>query len=248
MHQYQENSSLNFQGLQPSTQGFDLSLGKPKQIQGTFRKCELPVPSCLQHATGIQIFGRTIKTFVFSCDPYIIRNTDADAVLALAPFTCQPAITRALIQLSERPVFCGVAGSITSGKRSVDLAHEVEMQGAQGIVASVRADTSTISQIAHQVDIPLIVSICQMNLLEKERIEAGASIVNVAAGKQTPEVVRCVRHHFPNLPIIATCGKDPQSALATIHAGADATSWTPPSLVEIEKAVMNQNRTCTKTA
>lgn len=221
---------------------------EPKALSGVYRKCELPLPKEISEATGISVFGRTLKSSLFSTDPYVIRNTDADAILAVAPFTCQPAIIDAIIQLAERPVFVGVAGTVTQGKRSQELAREVEWRGAAGVCASIKATCETIRDIAIAVDIPLVVTIANYDALEAARIESGADIINVAAGKNTAEVVAQVRSAYPNMPIMATGGTKAESIRRTIAAGADCLSWTPPSLAEIEKQMMANNRIKTITA
>jgi hypothetical protein len=81
--------------------------GVPKVVQGTFRKAEIVLPEEAQLCSGIVIYGRLIKTLAFSTDLYIIRNCNADAVLAVAPFTNQPIITKSLVQAAERPVITG---------------------------------------------------------------------------------------------------------------------------------------------
>ena len=59
---------------------------------------------------------------------------DADAVLAVYPFTPQPIITQALLLAADIPVFAGVGGGLTTGKRVCTLAGYAELQGAAGAV------------------------------------------------------------------------------------------------------------------
>lgn len=63
----------------------------------------LSVPEVMRTAPGIAIQGRKIRSLVFSTDLAVICHCDADAVLAVYPFTCQPAITQALVAASQRP-------------------------------------------------------------------------------------------------------------------------------------------------
>ncbi|MFQ9742633.1 MAG: hypothetical protein ACLRX5_09270 [Slackia sp.] len=51
-----------------------------------------------------------------------------------------------------------------------------------------------------------------------------------------------LRRAYPNLPIMASGGPSDETILATIEAGANAISWTPPSLQELERRVMNRHR------
>ena len=221
----------------------DQALAKaPKKVVGQYRKAELPLPKEIESCTGISVFGRTIRSFVFSTDLAIIRNCDADAVLAVYPFTCQPAITQGLLDYAERPVFAGVAGSVTTGIRSVELAMQSEMQGALGVVANAATRPGVIASIARSVDIPILVTTGAYSDYMVKQLEAGAQIVNVSAGKETPSVVREIRDHYPDLPIIASGGGTPESIEATIAAGADAISWTPPSMRDLERENMAKNR------
>ena len=229
------------QAIEPEV--IDQELAKaPKQISGKFRKAELPLPREVQECPGISLFGRVIRSFVFSTDLAIIRNCDADAVLAVYPFTCQPSITQSLLNIAERPVFPGIAGSTTSGVRSVELAMQSEMQGATGVVVNAATRPATIQNVARAVDIPVVVSIGAFGEYAVEQIQAGARIVNVAAGAATAETVRQVRDTFPEIPIIASGGGTPERIRATIAAGADAISWTPPTMRDLERANMVKNR------
>ena len=50
--------------------------------EGTLRKHALTVPHCISKCSGIRVFGRRIKSLVFSTDVAIIKNINADAVIA----------------------------------------------------------------------------------------------------------------------------------------------------------------------
>ena len=68
------------------------------------------MPDEIYAASGIVIMGRRIKSLIFSTDIAIIRNCNADAVLAVYPFTPQQIIADAIVSTSSLPVFCGVGG------------------------------------------------------------------------------------------------------------------------------------------
>ena len=214
----------------------------PRPVTGYFRKAELTVPEEIAQARGISFFGRIVRSLVFSTDVAIIRYCDADAVLAVYPFTCQPSITQAVLMAAERPVFTGVAGGITKGLRSVELAIQSEMQGASGVVANMMTDPETIRRMASSVDIPVVLTLAVLDEDTRAAIEAGARVVNVAAGRKTPRVVAQVRECYPNIPIMASGGPDGESVLRTIEAGADAITWTPPNIQDIERQVMLGHR------
>ena len=91
---------------------------------GTLRNHSIRLPHCIRECSGIRIFGMRIKSIAFTTDVAIIKNINADAIIAVYPFTPQPAISQAVIGISDVPVFVGVGGGITGGDRSVRLAIE----------------------------------------------------------------------------------------------------------------------------
>jgi hypothetical protein len=80
------------------------------QINGTLRNFALRVPSKISECSGIVVFGKRIRSLVFSTDVATIRNVNADAVLAVYPYTPQQIIAEALIHAADIPVFAGVGG------------------------------------------------------------------------------------------------------------------------------------------
>ena len=66
------------------------------EIKGTLRNHVVEVPPEIRNCGGIKIFGKRIKSLLFTTDVAIIRNTNADAIIAVYPFTPQPLITEAL--------------------------------------------------------------------------------------------------------------------------------------------------------
>ena len=124
--------------------------------EGNLRKHALSVPRCISECSGIRVFGRRIKSLVFSTDVAIIKNINADAIIAVYPFTPQPAITQAIIGVSEVPVFCGVGGGLTNGVRSASMAAYVEHQGAYGVVCNSKIGVETIHAIKDAVEIPVV--------------------------------------------------------------------------------------------
>lgn len=53
------------------------------KINTRLRHNILEMPKCIFKASGIVIYGRRIKSIVFTTDLAIIRNCDADAVFAV---------------------------------------------------------------------------------------------------------------------------------------------------------------------
>lgn len=173
---------------------------------GTLRSHLVEVPHCIAECSGIRIFGRRIKSLVFSTDVAIIKNINGDAIIAVYPFTPQPSIAQAIISVSDVPVFVGVGGGVTNGRRSVRLATYAEHQGAFGVVVNAPIADETIAQIKEVVDIPVIATIVSDQMDVEKRIASGADILNISGAAQTPEIVRKVREKYPDIPIIATGG------------------------------------------
>ena len=96
---------------------------------GTLRSHGLTLPHCISECSGIRIFGKRIKSIAFSTDAAIIKNINADAIIAVYPFTPQASISQAVINVADVPVFVGVGGGYTNGSRSVRLAMQAEHQG-----------------------------------------------------------------------------------------------------------------------
>ena len=200
---------------------------------GTLRSHFLNVPKCIYSCSGILIFGKRIKSLVFSTDVAIIKNINTDAVIAVYPFTPQSQIAKAIIEIADVPVFVGVGGGVTSGHRSVLLAIEAEHLGAYGVVVNAPIAGDVITQIKETVDIPVIATIASAQQDVAERIAAGADILNVAVAADTPAVVSDIRSHYPDIPIIATGGPTDDTIRATIAAGANAITYTPPTNGEL---------------
>ena len=94
----------------------------PAPIEGRLRKAPLRVPDNYEECSGFTLFGRRIRTLLYSTDVAAIRNSNADAIFAVYPFTAQPAITQALLTVAEAPLFVGVGGGTTTGRRAAELA------------------------------------------------------------------------------------------------------------------------------
>lgn len=210
----------------------------PKPIDGTLRKFSLRVPDIISQCTGITVFGKCIKSLVFSTDLCIIKNVNADAIIAVYPFTPQPVITQALLMAADIPVFAGVGGGLTMGKRVVNLASYAEMQGATGVVVNAPTANEVVKKVHDMVDIPVVVTVVRDDDDFEQRIKSGAEIFNVSAAAKTAEIVRRIRKDYPEFPIIATGGPSDETIRETIEAGANAITWTPPSNGEIFKDIM----------
>lgn len=163
-------------------------------------------------------------------------------ICRLSVHTAAEAISDAIIKYSYVPVFCGVGGGTTRGLRTVQLARDVESQGAMGVVLNAPINNLNLRAVSGVIDIPTVITVTKFGTDFEARIEAGASILNIAAAAQTPELVREARKALPDVPIIATGGKTGESILRTIEAGANAITYTPPSTYELFQEMMKGYR------
>lgn len=215
---------------------------KIPRISSELRRHVVEVPKSAFSSSGIVIFGHRIKSLVFTTDIAIIRNCNADAVLAVYPFTPQQVISSALITASYSPVFCGVGGGTTGGDRVVMLARDAEALGAMAVVVNAPIQDDVVRQMRRVVDIPIVCTVLHEDANIAARLDAGAQILNVSAAARTPEVVARIRARFPDVPIIATGGPTDESIQRTIDAGTNAISYTPPTTNELFRELMDKYR------
>lgn len=202
----------------------------------------IEVPECIQEASGIRIFGKRIRSIAFTTDVAVIKNINADAIIAVYPFTPQPSITQAITIAADVPVFCGVGGGVTTGRRVVNLALDAEFKGAIGVVVNAPTPNETIRAMKETIDIPIVVTVVSENTDFQARIDAGTSIFNVSGASKTVDIIKKIRNSFPEIPIIATGGPNEQSIMATIEAGANAVTYTPPTPAELFRVIMDKYR------
>lgn len=211
-------------------------------IESKLRKRIVEMPSVIHLASGIKIFGKRIKAIIFSTDIAIINNTNADAVIAVYPFTPTLSISKTIIENSPMPVFCGVGGGLTSGQRSMDIAFHAELSGAYGVVMNAPTKNELISELKEKIDIPIVITVVSENEDFEARIRAGVGIFNVSGGAKTANIVRKIRDAHSTFPIIATGGPTEDTIRETIEAGANAITYTPPTTAEIFEVVMQNYR------
>jgi hypothetical protein len=200
------------------------------------------VPEIIGQCSGIRVFGQLLKSFLFSTDVAIIRNTNASAIIAVYPFTPQPVISNALILAADKPIFCGVGGGITTGERSVELAIHAEFQGALGVVLNKPTPNHLIHRLKEKIDIPVTITIVSGKDDIKGRIQAGIDIFNVSGAEKTSDIIKRIRDIDGDVAIIATGGRTDETILEAIEAGANAISYTPPTTGELFRGIMNKYR------
>ncbi len=212
------------------------------RITGTLRAKSIQVPEAIWSAKGMVVLGRRIKSCIFTTDLAIIRNCNADAVLAVYPFTPQQIINSAIINAASIPVFCGVGGGTTQGLRTALISKDAEGDGAYGVVVNSPMKNENIKMIKSVVDIPIIATVVNESTDIDARFKSGVSILNVSNAAKTPELVRHIRRDYPEIPIIATGGPTNESIKETIAAGANTISYTPPDIADIFSAMMVEYR------
>ena len=196
------------------------------ELKTTLRESIIELPKVIREASGIRIFGKRIKSVIYTMDVAVIDNNDADAILCVYPWTPNTSILRAISQVAKVPIFAGIGGGTTSGPRSGRLGSFAEEYGATCVVLNAPSDLDTIRTVEDSVDIPIIYTVVNDRVDLQSYVDAGVDIFNVAAGKDTVELVRKIRQEFPSFPIMASGGNTDEMIHATIEAGANAITWT----------------------
>lgn len=211
-------------------------------ISSTLRHHIVKVPEIIRRCSGIVIYGRRIKSLLFTTDLAIIRNCDADAILAVYPFTPQQVVSEYIIKAASVPVFVGVGGGTTRGVRTLSLAKDAEFQGATAVVLNSPITNRNLRAVATTVDIPVVITVTHADTDIASRLRSGAAILNVAAGPTTPDIVAKIKAQYPEVAIIASGGPTEDSISKTIAAGANAITYTPPSAQELFSEIMDKYR------
>ena len=211
-------------------------------VMSDLRQDIVQIPKVIKECSGIRIYGRRIRSILFTTDVSIIANHDADAILAVYPFTPVPAIIKSIMMVASVPVLAGVGGGLTTGVRSANMSLLSESEGAYAVVVNGPTTVETIEEINKVIDIPIIYTVVSDKSDIKSRIEAGIDILNVSCGIETPKVVEKIRKEYPDFPIMATGGPTEESIRQVIAAGANAITYTAPSNGELFKGKMEKYR------
>ncbi|WP_311407515.1 hydrolase [Liquorilactobacillus uvarum] len=193
-------------------------------------------PSVIRDASGINLFGKRIKSIIYTMDVAVIANCNADAVLAVYPWTPNTKILQAISTVSNVPILAGIGGGLTKGLRSATIGFFAEENGAQAVVLNAPTPLETLVSVGKVVDVPIIYTVVNKSIDIKQRINAGVKAFNVAGGKDTANLVRWLRNELkdtsPNFPIIASGGKTDAQIKETIDAGANAITFTAYGVTE----------------
>ncbi len=211
-------------------------------VMSDLRQDIVQMPEVIKECSGIRIYGRRIRSILFTTDVSIIANHNADAILAVYPFTPIPAIIKSIMMVASVPVLAGVGGGLTTGVRSANMSLLSESEGAYAVVVNGPTTVETIEEINKVIDIPIIYTVVSDKSDIKSRIEAGVDILNVSCGVETPKVVEKIRKEYPDFPIMATGGPTEECIRQVIAAGANAITYTAPSNGELFKGKMEKYR------
>ncbi len=211
-------------------------------VMSDLRQDIVQMPEVIKECSGIRIYGRRIRSILFTTDVSIIANHNADAILAVYPFTPIPAIIKSIMMVASVPVLAGVGGGLTTGVRSANMSLLSESEGAYAVVVNGPTTVETIEEINKVIDIPIIYTVVSDKSDIKSRIEAGIDILNVSCGVETPKVVEKIRKEYPDFPIMATGGPTEECIRQVIAAGANAITYTAPSNGELFKGKMEKYR------
>ena len=110
------------------------------------------------------------------------------------------------------------------------------------MVLNAPIPNDVVRMIKEDVDIPVVVTVVAESTDIQARLDAGADILNVSGAARTPEIVAHIRRQFPEVPIIATGGPTDETILATIRAGANAITYTPPTSAALFARSMERYR------
>lgn len=212
------------------------------KITTDLRRDYVAVPEVIRKASGIVINGKRFRSLIFTTDIAIIMNNDADAVIAVYPFTPHPAIINGITTVASMPVLAGVGGGLTHGHRSSNIALFAEAHGCIGVVLNAPTPLDTIKEVNEVVDVPIIWTVVSEFTEIQEKLDAGVDILNISGAANTAHIVREIRKNYPELPIIATGGPTVESIMETIEAGANAITYTPPSNGQLFSKKMKKYR------
>lgn len=207
------------------------------------KKAKIPTPAHItKYCKGLELQGKRIKTILYSTDLALIENNDADALLAVYPFTPSLNIIKTLIAFSDKPVICGIGGGLTQGDFAIEIAIEAQQLGAAAVIVNQPFKNEDITKLKPHLTIPIISSISTLNLDFDARIQAGVSCFNITGGANTLEIVAHLQRNYPNFPIISTGGKTFDSLQNIVNKKISAVILTPPSNAELFRTIMDTYR------
>ena len=87
----------------------------PPNLTSKLRTDIVQAPSAIKAASGITLFGKKIRSIIYTMDVAVIANCDADAILAVYPWTPNTRILQAVATVANVPILAGIGGGLTKG-------------------------------------------------------------------------------------------------------------------------------------
>lgn len=214
----------------------------PNPIENRISSSAARVPDIISCTSGITVQGRQLHSFAFTTDAAIIRKHQ-----------CRRHSRRISVHRRTShhpgPTHRGPGPAVRRRGRwhhhrpaRHPTRHDGRDAGCAGVVLNAPAPPSTVYDVARITNTPVIATVLTCDDELDEKIEAGASIINVAAGRRTPDVVQQIRQRHPSIPLLASGGSTDESMAETIVAGANALTWTPPNAQEMQRSMMMRYR------
>ena len=143
---------------------------------GTLRNHSIRLPHCIRECSGIRIFGMRIKSIAFTTDVAIIKNINADAVIAVYPFTPQPPISDEVISRIKQVVDIPVIATIVSER--MDIRSRMEAGADFLNVSGAAATPQIVRSIRMQFpDVPILATGGPNDETILKTIRAGANAI-----------------------------------------------------------------------
>ena len=76
----------------------------PPNLTSKLRTDIVQAPSAIKAASGITLFGKKIRSIIYTMDVAVIANCDADAILAVYPWTPNTRILQAVATVANVPI------------------------------------------------------------------------------------------------------------------------------------------------
>ena len=111
----------------------------PNRFDGTLRKVSLRIPQAVYQSSGILVFGRRIKSLVFTTDLATVRNVNADASLTQGD---------RVVQLASYAEMQGAAGVVVNAPTDPEVIRRISrIIDIPIVVTAVRWDARVPEQI-----------------------------------------------------------------------------------------------------
>ena len=92
-------------------------------------------------------------------DVAVLANCDADAILAVYPWTPNTRILQAVATVANVPILAGIGGGLTKGLRAATIGAFAEESGAQAVVLNAPTPIETLINVNRVVDVPTLYTI-----------------------------------------------------------------------------------------